>query len=303
MKTEDHTDDFRVVRPKSPWAKIVKVYLESWRSRKLSKRTRQSHESVLRIFFQECRGDISRALVKRHLRWLEMERGLRPISANANHAKLRAFFKWARESRLIDFNPVLGIAPPQLVGKLPTTLSHLEFESLYDEARIDPLVSTQDLMMLELFYGTGIKEHELRSVRIGDIDFERATISISGRNKRFLPVPGLVLKHLRDYISSLRIRTSRQYTVFRNRVHNPVNHGYVYKRMSHILRKRLPKGKGSRTMRHTFARVLFDRDCPFSGVQGLLGLRQARSAISYCEPYDITRLQRDYLAHPRNSLN
>lgn len=73
----------------------------------------------------------------------------------------------------LDFNR----APPK--RRLPTVLTHAEVMRILDH------LEANDLLMFELLYGTGLRQNEMLSLRIKDLDFELSTITVrSGKGDK-----------------------------------------------------------------------------------------------------------------------
>src|SRR3989338_2166086 len=89
------------------------------------------------------------------------------ISRKTNSTK--TFFKFLRNSNVINEDPALLVAHPKFETKPPRILTKLEYRALRDACRHDKRTSA----IVELLLQTGIRIGELASLKIVDITFSK----------------------------------------------------------------------------------------------------------------------------------
>jgi site-specific recombinase XerD len=110
----------------------------------------------------------------------------RPASRARQLTILRAFFRWARASRLILADPAAGIRAGRPRGYHPRTLAVAEQRRLFRRWTTDPAVHPHEALtgLLALLHAT--PSRELRNLKVTDIDVTARTIRLGRRPH---PVP------------------------------------------------------------------------------------------------------------------
>jgi integrase/recombinase XerD len=103
----------------------------------------------------------------------KLDRGLSRVTINHAIWNLRSFFDFLHLGGLIQRNPARGVSAGKAPKRLPRVLSVEEVERLIAAARTD-----RDRAVLELFYATGCRISELRSLRIEDVDLAAQSILV-----------------------------------------------------------------------------------------------------------------------------
>lgn len=181
---------------------------------------------------------------------------------------LRGFCHYLKDRGYKVYIPAYGIG----LAKFPRYQPHIFTE---DELRkfflaIDKPsfsnVSTRrrDLIMpvfFRILHTTGMRVSELGHVKIGDVDLEKATITVNmgkNRNDRIVPFPPSLVPRCRKILEILRPDDSREDFFFQVSLGKPVTRRYAYKCFRTVLDQagipHLGKGKGPRVhdFRHTY---------------------------------------------------
>lgn len=123
------------------------------------------------------------------------------ISRKTNSTK--TFFKFLRNSNVINEDPALLVAHPKFETKPPRILTKLEYRALRDACRHDKRTSA----IVELLLQTGIRIGELASLKIKDITFSKdetvhGSLHVTAENgtERDIPLNRAVQSALRDYL-------------------------------------------------------------------------------------------------------
>jgi site-specific recombinase XerD len=113
---------------------------------------------------------------------------------------LRHFFDFLNLGGLIQWNPPRMVRLPKFQPKLPQVLTLRQTAMLLGAAK-----NAYERTLLEVFYGTGCRTNEVRTMKIKDVDFERRRIRVNGkRGHRYVLFPTRVAKTLRNYLGARR---------------------------------------------------------------------------------------------------
>ncbi|MFM8841213.1 MAG: tyrosine recombinase XerC [Actinomycetota bacterium] len=127
-----------------------------------------------------------------HLRsWLanQQSKGAARSTIIRRVASIKAFTYWAAHNDWLDTDIGLQLRAPKPERTLPKTIkakdlevAFTSLESVFSDTG-DPL-RLRDLAMVELLYSSGLRVSELTGLDLGDVDFERNTIRVTGKGNR-----------------------------------------------------------------------------------------------------------------------
>lgn len=239
---------------------------------------------------------IRRFIAQLHARGLDGRSLARALSA------WRGFFKYLARDHGFGQNPCLGVRAPKAARKLPQALSPDEAAHLMD-VRGEDALAVRDKAMLELFYSSGLRLAELTGLKAADVDFDDATVRVTGKGSktRIVPVGSHALAALRAWLKEReRIAGGRASALFVNRSGVGLSARAVQLRLKHW---GLKLGLGGRVhphvLRHSFASHVLQSSGDLRAVQEMLG----HASISTTQVYtqlDFQHLAKVYdAAHPR----
>lgn len=97
-------------------------------------------------------------------------------SIHENVSAVKRFFAWLEETGRIRRSPIAGLKSVKVPKKLPKVLPL----SLVHQV-LRGIASTRDQVVVELLYGSGLRNSELRAVRLEDVDLDSLAVLIRGK--------------------------------------------------------------------------------------------------------------------------
>jgi len=202
------------------------------------------------------------------------------MSARSIHRKisaLKTFYKHLQIQGLAGNNPAHVVNLPKIPRKLPVFVKESSMERLLDEIDYgDSYEGIRNKLILELFYGTGMRLSELVQLRSKDVDLKGRLIKVQGKRNKERLIPLTNESVLQFYIyndarakffenidSPFLFLTSKGEPVYHKLVYRIVN---TYLGMVSTIQKRSPH-----VLRHTFATTLLNRGADLNAIKELLG--------------------------------
>jgi len=128
---------------------------------------------------------------------------------------VRSLFVFCAEERIVLLDPTRNLELPRPGHRLPQgVLSPKEVRALLRQPDMYSYTGLRDRAILEVLYSTGLRNQELRRLRICDVDLDRGYLTVvAGKFKkdRVVPVGKVAVHFTREYLTKARphlIRTS-----------------------------------------------------------------------------------------------
>lgn len=240
--------------------------------------------------------------------WRLSEKGLTKTTLARKAAAARAFTAWLHKQNKIQSDPGLKLRSPKASRTLPRVVSREAMSGIFD--KLEPLAvgdnpgAIQDLLMVELLYGSGIRVSELVGLNLEDIDYGRKILRVTGKGnkQRMVPYSDPASDALGSWIREGRAQ-------FENEVSNSallitsrgkrVGVRQVYALVAGLLGETAVGQAGPHALRHSAATHLLDGGADLRAVQELLGHSSLATTQIYTH-VSVDRLKQGYLkAHPR----
>ncbi len=251
--------------------------------------------------------DLDLELVRDWL-WRVSEKGLSKTTLARKSASIRAFTAWLYKNGYLDSDPGLKLRSPKASRTLPKVVSREAmsgiFEKLEPSATPDNPAAIQDLLMVELLYGSGIRVSELVGLNLEDIDYGRKILRVTGKGnkQRMVPFSDPAGDALATWIRVGRPQFENevsQSALLINSRGKRVGVRQVYALVASLLSDTAVGQAGPHALRHSAATHLLDGGADLRAVQELLGHSSLATTQIYTH-VSVDRLKQGYLkAHPR----
>ena len=310
--------------PKRQWPVLKARYLEHLKALNYAGRTIESIESHLRFFFEylenetkaEDLASLSYEDLSAYQNWLYFCDGSRgkkgsPLSVATQLLRLSAlmgFFRYLFKQGIIFTDPAASLEQPKRRKALPRgILTGKQVLALMGAPDTKTLLGLRDRAILELLYATGMRNEELRSLRIIDVDREAGQLCVTGKGMkdRVVPIGRIAMNWLSLYLErarpALAIGQDRGLLFLTKNGRKITGLNLIDLVRKYAIKAGLPGTITPHALRHTCATHLLQAGADIRVIQVLLG----HSSLSTTEIYthvDITDLKKVHRAcHPREN--
>ena len=252
-----------------------------------------------------------------------MASGRKATSVNRKLSSLRTFYKYLLKKGEIEVSPMQNINGPKKAKPLPQFVREADMDRLLDKTSAPATwQEARDRLIIQLFYETGIRLSELVGLNVGDVDFYRKAIKVTGkRNKqRIIPIGDGLVQNLKEYVETLPsppceggepfIEGSSSLegwggsSLFVTDKGARVYPGWVYRLVRKSLSQAVTlKKRSPHVLRHTFATAMLNNGAELEAVKELMGHESVGTTQIYTHT-TFEELKKAYKqAHPRASIN
>lgn len=235
-----------------------------------------------------------------------MDQGIGASSIGRKLSTLRSFYKYLQRQGLISRNPMLLVKAPKVAKKLPVFVDDHKMDELLDSTVVfdDSFPSVRDKMMMELFFGTGMRLSELIGLQESDFSFYEHTVKVLGKGnkERIVPISPQLSEQLKAFLELKRLQqfAPKEAALFVTDKGEALYPKYVYNKVKHYLALVSTQDKRSpHVLRHSYATSLLNRGADLNAIKELLGHASLAATQVYTHN-SIERLKSIYKqAHPK----
>lgn len=240
--------------------------------------------------------------------WRASEKGLTKTTLARKSAAVRAFTAWLHKHGKLSSDPGLKLRSPKASRTLPKVVSREAMSNIF--SKLEPLATSdnpagiQDLLIIELLYGSGIRVSELVGLDLTDIDYSRKILRVTGKGNKQRMVPfsdpanEVLAAWIRSGRSQFENEVSQNALLITSRGKR-VGVRQVYALVASLLSETAVGQAGPHALRHSAATHLLDGGADLRAVQELLGHSSLATTQIYTH-VSVDRLKQGYLkAHPR----
>jgi len=201
--------------------------------------------------------------------------GLQRRSIARKVAALKSFFRFLGQQGVVDSNPMLTIKTPKFDKKLPEFIPLQYIDELLDLPPNNNFEGIRDRLILELFYGTGIRLTELLNLNLSNLMIDEKLIRVFGKGskERVVPIGNIAIERLKKYLSvrtQCALPNTEELFVLKSgkKMYPMAIQRIVGKYLQKIAEI---KKKSPHVLRHSFATHLMNQGADIRAVKDLLG--------------------------------
>jgi len=234
------------------------------------------------------------------------------VSVRRKLSSLSHFYKWMRNSGMIDHNPILKVQLPKIPERLPKSVPESVMKKLWTSMLNmgdDPNYGqVRDLALIGLLYGCGLRRSEVINLTWDGYDKDRHLLRILGKGRKYRQVPvSIQLKKVLETLRKISIITWDQVEHMRIIMMEngkPCYPKFVHNKVVALLGTvTTSENKSPHTLRHSMATHMMDKGAELNAVKAILG----HSSLAATQVYthnSISRIKEVYRhAHPNSKHN
>lgn len=247
--------------------------------------------------------------------WLAQMNGVKPRTMRRRLATIKSMFASLKRHAIVAKNPLLSLRSEIKVGNsLPRVIARSTVRSLLRSSHqktatngVAEVKPTQDRALLEMLFSTGMRVSEVVATNIGQVDFERLSISVQGKGNRERLIP-IACEALRESLASqIERRGSSGATAIDPLFVNRRGTRMTDQSVRLILRNHANRIGAKRItphmLRHTVATLLLEDGVDLRHIQRLLGHSSITTTTIYVHVSEKSQRQVLLRRHPRNKMN
>lgn len=225
---------------------------------------------------------------------------------------LRTFYKFLHTEGVVDdvvLNEVKSYPSPKYQKSIPTFLSIDQIFQVLDkintDSKLSDIIKLRNQSLIMLFFTSGLRLEELKSIKLKDIDFSKKTIRVVGKgNKERLANFDSDTKDLMiEYLTSLEkyplVKTNFNNNLFVDEKNKNLSRYNIQYLVMKNLRTLTLNSYGPHVLRHSFATHLLNSGVGLSAIKSLLGHENLASTQIYTH-VSLGKLQETIKkSHPR----
>ena len=279
--------------------------------KRYSKHTLEAYSTDLLQFETYLQEDKTEVVEANHIHirnWIVsmMEKKVTARSINRKIPSLKSFYKYLLRKQEIKKNPMAKVQSPKMSKRLPVFVELPGIEKLLNDIEFEEgYKGALDKMILELFYGTGMRRTELIHLKESDFDAYNAQIKVLGKGnkERIIPIHGQLRNSIKTFMEqkkTLKAEVVTEVFLVSDAKGNKLMENYVYSTVKHYLNLVTTVDKRSpHTLRHTYATHLMNNGADINAVKELLGHASLAATQVYTHN-TIDKLKNIYKqAHPK----
>lgn len=225
---------------------------------------------------------------------------------------LRTFYKFLHTEGVIDdvvLNEVKSYPSPKYQKSIPTFLSIDQISQVLDkintDSKLSDIIKLRNQSLIMLFFTSGLRLEELKSIQLKDIDFSKKTIKVVGKGskERLANFDSDTKDLMIEYLTSLEkyplVKTNFNNNLFVNEKNKNLSRYNIQYLVMQNLKTLTLNSYGPHALRHSFATHLLNSGVELSAIKSLLGHENLASTQIYTH-VSVQKLQETIKkSHPR----
>lgn len=277
-----------------PLGKATQQFLRSLHQRNAAANTIVAYTKDLTSFCEYI-GDTKPAQID-HIRirgYLSelYERGLGKTSVARHLAAVRSLYRWLAREGMVKQNPAALVSTPRLPKTLPRVPTMEEINTVLDTEMPDSAsFPERDRVIMELLYGSGLRNSELVGLNLDHIHWSNGAILVHGKGskQRIVPLGESAALAIREYIPHrqklLAEKKKTSPALLLNLRGTRLTTRSVGRIVKQIATSRgLPADIHPHTLRHAFGTHLLEEGADLRAIQELLGHERLSTTQRYTQ--------------------
>src|SRR5215469_668342 len=274
--------------------RAVDSFLSELRRRNASRKTITAYSKDLTAFAafiaDQPVGKIDHLAIRGYLSHL-YERGLKKSSVARRLVSIRSCFKFLAREGNVERNPAALVSTPKLPKQLPRVPTIEEMAAVLDHAPAETSAFLErDCVILELLYGSGLRNSELVGVELNQIDWPHQRILVRGKGnkERYVPFSDSAGDAIKAYLPKRAEVMARLYQRHSVLLVNARGGRLTTRSVAHIV-KHLAVARGlspyvhPHTLRHAFGTHLLEEGADLRAIQEMLGHERLSTTQRYTQ--------------------
>jgi len=230
--------------------------------------------------------------------------GQSKASLRLKMSAVKSFFKFCIKKDIIDNNPASLISIPKKEKKLPSFLLEKEVGKMMTNFNKEDTAELRNLALAELLYSSGLRISECLMLNVGDIDFSRKSVKVTGKGnkQRVVPVGSKAIQAINEYLIKRNelLKGSTEKALFLTKNGKRLSPSSAYRVINRAMSGVTESlQKSPHVLRHSFATHLLDGGADIQSVSEMLGHSSLSSTQIYTH-VSVERLKQTYKkAHPK----
>ncbi len=229
------------------------------------------------------------------------EKNIGSKSIKRKISSLKSYNKYLVKQGVKEYDTLAKLVIPKTGKKLPEFISKDKMDNLsgFEFISDDDDRFYMEVLVVELFYCTGIRRAELIELKVTDFDKIKNNIKVLGKGnkERLIPIPGSLTKNIEKYLEIRKLESPYIITTIKGEKAYPkLIHRIVSKHLAVVTTQ---KKKSPHVIRHTYATNMLNNGADINSIKELLG----HSNLSATQIYTHTSFEKINLiykqAHPR----
>ena len=222
---------------------------------------------------------------------------------NRKIASLKAFYKFLQVIEVNSTTPLQKHRALKTETKLQLPFSEKELNAVLNEMEFtDDFYGVRDKLIIDLFYGTGIRRAELIGLTLDNVQADVIKVLGKRNKERLIPILPIIRDKIAGYKKLRKTieNASETENFFVTDKGQKLNNSFVYRLINSYFGLVSEKTKRSpHIMRHTFATHMLNNGADLNSIKELLGHSSLASTQVYTHN-SMAELKKAYSgAHPR----
>ena len=198
---------------------------------------------------------------------------LENTSVNRKISSIKTFFRFLRQQGFVSVNPAQKIKSLKQKKVLPQFVPEKQlWDKTLFEHEEDLFIRSQDELILEMFYQTGIRLSELINLKENNVSTSQIKVLGKRNKERIIPIANKLNKLINEYLQIKSFEGLNSDLLFVSKKNEKLNPKFVYNKVNSYLGETTDLSKKSpHVLRHTFATHMLNNGASLESIKKLLG--------------------------------